>query len=104
MNMEILTIGDFKKIERIAELFKILGHSYRFIIFKYVCDCGCEKMRVKEIYSSLGMPQASTSRHLNELKKHKLLNRTIEEGKVYYQPNIENECVDCLSQCIIGIK
>ena len=102
--MEILTIGDFKKIERIAELFKILGHSYRFIIFKYLCDCGCEKMRVKEIYSSLGMPQASTSRHLNELKKHKLLNRTIEEGKVYYQPNIENELVDCLSQCIIGIK
>ena len=87
-----------------ADLFKILGHPYRFAIFKYLCDCGCEKMRVKEIYTSLGMQQAVTSRHLNELKKHKLLNRTIDEGKVYYQPNIENELVGCLSQCIIGIK
>ena len=104
MNIEILTSSDLEKIEIIADLFKILGHPYRFAIFKYLCDCGCEKMRVKEIYSSLGMHQATTSRHLNELKKHKLLNRTMVDGKVYYQPNIENELVGCLSQCIIGIK
>ena len=101
--MEILTSGDFKKIEKMADLFKILGHPYGFAIFKYLCDCGCEKMRVKEIYSSLGMHQATVSRHLNELKKHNLLNRTIDEGKVYYRPNIENELVGCLSQCILGI-
>ena len=104
MNIEISTIGDFIKIEKMADMIKVLGHPYRFTIFKYLCDCGCKKMRVKEIYSLLGMQQAIASRHLNELKKHGLLNRTTSEGKVYYQPNIENKFVGCISHCIMEIK
>lgn len=104
MNLAFLTSDELKNIEKIADLFKTLGHPYKFRIFKYLCDCGCKKMRVKEIYESLGLQQATTSRHLNGLKKHDLLNRTVEKGMVYYQPNLKNELVNCISQCIIEIK
>lgn len=104
MNLEFLTPDELKKIEKTADLFKALGHPYKFRIFKYLCDCGCKKMRVKDIYESLGIYQSTASRHLNGLKKHELLNRTVEKGIVYYQPNIENKLVNCISQCVIKIK
>lgn len=101
MNSEFLNSDEFKRIEKMAEMFKMLAHPYKLTIFKHLCDCGFKRMRVKRIYSSLGIHQATASRHLNALKKHELLKRIVENGKVYYKPNIENETVNCISQCFI---
>jgi predicted DNA-binding transcriptional regulator len=102
--MKILFSDDLSRIEKFADLFKTLGHPYKFIIFKYLCDCNCDKMRVKDIYTSLGIQQATASRHLNGLKNKGLLKRTLADGMVFFEPNIENELVNCMSHCIIGIK
>ena len=104
MDKELSSKAKFKKIENIAQRIKILGHPYKLTIFRYLCNRGCKKMRVKEIYQSLGMQQATASRHLSEMKNHDLLIRSIENGKVYYQLNIGNGLVDCISQWIIKTK
>ena len=104
MNSGYLTTEELNKIEKMAEMFKMLAHPYKLTIFKHLCDCGFKRMQVKQIYSSLGIQQATASRHLNALKKHELLKRIVEKGKVYYIPNIENEIVNCISQCFIKLE
>ena len=104
MNMELLSSDDLKRMEELADLFKTLGHPYKLRIFKYLCECSYERMRVKDIYTALGTQQATTSRHLNGLKNKGLLKRTKEDRKVYYELNLENELVKCLSHCIMAIN
>lgn len=102
--MKLLSFDDLERMEDLAELFKTLGHPHKLRIFKYLCDCEREKMRVKDIYMALGTLQATTSRHLIGLKNKGLLKRTKEDGKVYYGPDLGNELVKCISHCIMAIN
>jgi ArsR family transcriptional regulator len=51
--------------ERLAEIFKALGHPTRVKIVEYLADG--EKC-VKDIWQEIGVPQPTVSQHINILK------------------------------------
>ena len=67
---------------RIANLFKVLGHPARiailqFIINQKVCICN-------DLVDELGLAQATISQHLKELKNAGIIQGTIEGKSVCY--------------------
>jgi len=59
--------------EKEAEILKTLGHPIRLKIVAGLCTRECN---VKHIWECLGLPQATVSQHLSQLK-----NKGIIEGK-----------------------
>ena len=67
---------------KIASLFKVLGHPARIAILQYIINqntCICN-----DLVDELGLAQATISQHLKELKSIGLIQGTIEGKSVCY--------------------
>ena len=67
---------------RIASLFKVLGHPARIAILQFIIDqkaCICN-----DLVDELGLAQATISQHLKELKSTGIIHGTIEGKSVCY--------------------
>lgn len=72
---------------RIAKLYKALGHPARIAILEYISkhpNCTCTN-----IVSDIELAQATISQHLNELKRAGFINGTARGKKMYYYINID---------------
>ena len=70
------------KQNRLASLFKVLGHPARVAILQYIIDqktCICN-----DLVDELGLAQATISQHLKELKSVGIIQGTIEGKSVCY--------------------
>ncbi|HZD59677.1 MAG TPA: metalloregulator ArsR/SmtB family transcription factor [Anaerolineae bacterium] len=74
-------------IERLVEVFKVLGDTTRLKIVKLLSE---RELRVGEIVEILGLAQSSVSQHLARLRSAKLVNERREGQVVYYALNREN--------------
>lgn len=91
-------ITDFTEI---SEVLKSVAHPSRIAIISLLCNCGCERLTVKNIYEQLKFEQAVTSKHLGIMKKSGLLKRETEGNKIYFLLNKENAITSCLTDCLI---
>jgi len=67
---------------RLASLFKVLGHPARIAILQYIINqkaCICN-----DLVDELGLAQATISQHLKELKSMGIIQGTIEGKSVCY--------------------
>ncbi|WP_353184221.1 metalloregulator ArsR/SmtB family transcription factor [Parapedobacter lycopersici] len=67
---------------KLASLFKVLGHPARVAILQYIIDqkaCICN-----DLVGELGLAQATISQHLKELKNTGIIQGTIEGKSVCY--------------------
>jgi len=67
---------------KLASLFKVLGHPARVAILQYIIDqktCICN-----DLVDELGLAQATISQHLKELKSMGIIQGTIEGKSVCY--------------------
>lgn len=70
------------KKNRLAAMFKVLGHPARLAILQYIINqkaCICS-----DLVDELGLAQATISQHLKELKTIGLLQGTVEGKSVCY--------------------
>lgn len=70
------------KQNRLASLFKVLGHPARIAILHYIINqkaCICN-----DLVEELGLAQATISQHLKELKSAGIIQGTIEGKSVCY--------------------
>ena len=74
-------------IERLVEVFKVLGDTTRLKIVKLLSE---QELRVGEIVEILGLAQSSVSQHLARLRSAKLVTERREGQVVYYALNWEN--------------
>lgn len=58
--------ADYKALEEIAELLKVLGHPVRLCIVRGLIEKGC--CNVSFMQSCLDVPQSTISQHLQKLK------------------------------------
>ena len=85
--------------ENLAEKFKAIGHPIRLSIFHLLCNCGKERLKVKTIYETLKLEQASTSRHLDIMRRAGILERQREGNGIYYCLCDEDSGIACLRRC-----
>ncbi|MGJ1196052.1 ArsR/SmtB family transcription factor [Sphingobacterium spiritivorum] len=67
---------------KLASLFKVLGHPARIAILQYIIDqktCICN-----DLVDELGLAQATISQHLKELKNMGIIKGSIEGKSVCY--------------------
>ena len=70
------------KENQLADLAKILSHPARISILNYIGDCkGC---LCKDISTTIGLAQPTTSQHLKIIKNSGLLNSHFEGRSQYY--------------------
>ena len=72
---------------RLAQVFKVLGHPARVAILQYVSEqesCICN-----DLVEEIGLAQATISQHLKELKSINLLTGEIEGKRLCYCINID---------------
>lgn len=70
------------KQNKLATLFKVLGHPARIAILQHIINqktCICN-----DLVEELGLAQATISQHLNELKNIGIIQGTIEGKSVCY--------------------
>ncbi len=84
----------------LAEAIKSTAHPKRLAILHLMCNCGCDQIMVKDIYSSLHLEQSITSRHLGIMKKSGVLKREIQEGKTFYRFNKDNLTAQCIKKLL----
>ncbi|KFF00337.1 ArsR family transcriptional regulator [Chryseobacterium formosense] len=80
-----------EKQNRLATLFKVLGHPARIAILQHIIDqkaCICN-----DLVEELGLAQATISQHLKELKNIGIIKGTIDGKSVCYciDDNIWND-------------
>ncbi len=68
--------------DRVAEIFKALGHPTRVRIIEYLSEG--EKC-VKDIWQELGIPQPTVSQHINILKEARIISFRKEGVKTCYR-------------------
>ncbi|MGO4709008.1 ArsR/SmtB family transcription factor [Chryseobacterium sp. 2TAF14] len=71
-----------EKENKLATLFKVLGHPARIAILQHIIDqkaCICN-----DLVEELGLAQATISQHLKELKNIGIIKGTIEGKSVCY--------------------
>ncbi|MBS1554088.1 MAG: helix-turn-helix transcriptional regulator [Bacteroidetes bacterium] len=88
----------------LADTLKSVAHCDRLAIIHLLCNCDCDQLEVKNIYSALHLEQSTTSRHLNVMKKGGLLKREVKNGKTYYGFNAENIAALCLKKILTDRK
>lgn len=84
----------------LAEAMKSTAHPERLAILHLMCNCGCDRIMVKDIYSSLRLEQSITSRHLGIMKKSGVLRREIKEGRTFYRFNKDNLTAQCIKKLL----
>lgn len=90
-----------KNWDDIAEIMKSVAHTDRLAILHLLCNCGNDKMVVREIYEKLHLEQSVTSRHLGIMKKSGLLKREIMTGKIFYRFNENNPTAQCMRKFLL---
>ena len=75
-------IGDTKKFQAVADVFKQLGDSTRLRIFWILCHC---EECVLNIAALLNMSSPAVSHHLRPLKNSGLITSRREGKEVYYK-------------------
>ena len=85
--------------ESLSEKFKALGHPIRLSIFHLLCTCGAKRLKVKSIYETLELEQASTSRHLDIMRRAGILERQREGKGIYYCLCQQDYGISCLKIC-----
>lgn len=85
----------------LAEAMKSMAHPERLAILHLICNCGCDQMKVKDIYEALHLEQSITSRHLGIMKKGGLLKREIKSGKIFYGFNNLNTTAQCIKKLLM---
>ncbi len=81
-----------------ADVFKALGHPTRLFIIHAIKD---EPMSVKELTEAVGIDISTMSKHLDILKKHKIIEGRKEKNFVYYKLAIP--CVLDFMTCAIKV-
>lgn len=74
-------------MERLVEVFKVLGDTTRLKIVKLL---SAKELKVGDIVQILGLAQSSVSQHLAKLRSAKLVNERREGQVVYYSLNFDN--------------
>ena len=82
-----------------AEKFRAIGHPVRVAILKVLCNCGCSKLKVKNIYEALNLDQPSTSRHLDIMRQAGVLERQRIGNDTFYYFCLSNPEVRCIKNC-----
>jgi ArsR family transcriptional regulator len=80
--LKLFRRAGLKKEDRVAELFKALGHPTRVKIIEYLSEG--EKC-VKDIWQELGIPQPTVSQHINILKEAGIISFRKEGVKTCYR-------------------
>ncbi|MHB0976011.1 MAG: ArsR/SmtB family transcription factor [Candidatus Aquicultorales bacterium] len=75
------------EMERLVEVFKVLGDTTRLKIVKLVA---VRELKVGDIVDVLGLAQSSVSQHLAKLRSARLVNERRSKQNVYYSLNQEN--------------
>lgn len=81
-----------------AEIFKALAHPTRLFIIHAVKD---NKMSVKELTELVGVDISTMSKHLDILKKHKIIEGEKDKNFIYYSLAIP--CVLDFMSCAIKV-
>ena len=69
-------------LERMADLLKILAHAHRLKIVEFLEARGASP--VHKIMEEIGLPQAVTSQHLNQMRRIGLLSAERRGQEVWY--------------------
>jgi ArsR family transcriptional regulator len=69
-------------LERVSEVLKLLSHPHRLKIVEILDERG--EAPVHDIVESLGLPQAATSQHLNQMKHVGILSSRRQGKEVWY--------------------
>lgn len=81
-----------------AEIFKALAHPTRLFIIHAVKD---KKMSVKELTALVGIDISTMSKHLDVLKRHKIIEGEKDKNFIYYRLAIP--CVLDFMSCAIKV-
>ncbi len=81
-----------------AEVFKALAHPTRLFIIHAIKD---KKLSVKELTELVGIDISTMSKHLDILKKHKIILGEKEKNYVYYHLAIP--CILDFMNCAIKV-
>lgn len=81
-----------------AEIFKALAHPTRLFIIHTVKD---KKLSVKELTELVGIDISTMSKHLDILKKHKIIKGEKVKNFIYYR--LEIPCVLDFMSCAIRV-
>ncbi|TND07203.1 MAG: Transcriptional regulator, ArsR family protein [Bacteroidetes bacterium] len=100
MNKSPLQKNKDSRFADISEMLKALAHPARIAIIDLLCNCGCERMMVKNIYERLKIEQPVASKHLGILKRSGLLKREMKGTSAYFLLNMENTVTICISHCL----
>jgi DNA-binding transcriptional ArsR family regulator len=84
----------------LADAMKSTAHPERLAILHLMCNCGCDQIMVKDIYSTLNLEQSITSRHLGIMKKSGVLKRDIKDGRTFYRFNKDNLTAQCIKKLL----
>jgi ArsR family transcriptional regulator, arsenate/arsenite/antimonite-responsive transcriptional repressor len=93
-------MSDINKENKIAEIFKALGHPARLKILQLLHVHQFTKIPVRKIHESLGLAQSETSRHLIVLKNASVLICEKEGNNSIYSVNYQNTLVESITLCI----
>ncbi|OQA00933.1 MAG: HTH-type transcriptional regulator NmtR [Bacteroidetes bacterium ADurb.Bin408] len=90
---------DVKRLKEASSKLRVIAHPMRIAIIKLLLDN--KKMNVTEIYTALGIEQASASHHLNLLKNKSILVSKRDGKNTIYslKHNALSQIVECLSKC-----
>lgn len=89
---------------KLAEIFKALGHPERVLIMSHLCNTKSKKDRVKNIYEALELSQSTVSRHLGLLLRLGIIERETISGAVFYGVKKNYEPAQCLVKCLCSIN
>ncbi len=81
-----------------ADIFKALAHPTRLYIIHAINE---KKMSVKELTEAVGIDISTMSKHLDILKKHKIIEGEKDKNYVYYSLAIP--CVLDFMSCAIKV-
>lgn len=89
--------SDNKDLIDLADTLKSVAHPERLLVLQMLYK---GRRTVKYLYDSLGLSQASVSRHLGILRNAGVVEREQEGQKTYYRLCTEKKKVKDLSKCL----
>lgn len=87
------------EIEKIAKLFKELGHKTRLTIFKRLIKCGNKGLSVGDLNKELNIPNSTLSHHISALINANLIKQERKGRVLYCKVNYE-----ALSEIILFLQ
>lgn len=87
---------EYKKLEDVSEILKILAHPVRLCIVKGLLDHGT--CNVSSMCKSLDIPQSTVSQHLQKLRTAGIIEGDRNGLEVFYK--VINEKAIKIAQCI----